>query len=379
MTKRRSSEPLDPVPVADGSSGRSEDAGRARSDAVRAGGDPAAQIVAESLDDEAKLFKLIEDVVLGAGRRFTAEDVRQRTGVDRDLARAMWVAMGFPLVPDDEAAYTEADVEALEETGSPAVDRRPRPGGPGAPGPGDQPGHGDGGRRPHRRPEPGRPDRDRGRPAVAGPLRRRGAPRARPAVRLPVPAPPGRRRPARRHRGLAGGRRRRAGGGGLRRPERLHPGGERGEQGGADGHRRRLSFRRRRRRRHRRRPGGQVDRRRGHVHRPLTGGGRRDRPGPGRDRRTRRGVAPGARRRGHRAGAQPPGRRVRLHRQPGQPAGRRLAPRPGADQRGVGRRSPGRRPLPRAPVARPAVETRRPRARLHPDPRLGRRPGGRGG
>ena len=37
----------------------------------------------------------------------------EKSGVDQDSAEALWRAMGFPLVPEDEPAFTDADIEAL--------------------------------------------------------------------------------------------------------------------------------------------------------------------------------------------------------------------------------------------------------------------------
>ena len=46
-------------------------------------------------------------------RRYSPKDVYERSGVDGETARALWRAMGFPIVPDDEVAFTDADVEAV--------------------------------------------------------------------------------------------------------------------------------------------------------------------------------------------------------------------------------------------------------------------------
>jgi len=47
-------------------------------------------------------------------RRYTAPEVYARSGVDEEYARALWRAMGFANVPDDEKAFTEGDLEALQ-------------------------------------------------------------------------------------------------------------------------------------------------------------------------------------------------------------------------------------------------------------------------
>jgi adenylate cyclase len=46
-------------------------------------------------------------------RRYTPAEIYEESGVDKETADALWRAMGFPLVPPDEAAFTDADVEAL--------------------------------------------------------------------------------------------------------------------------------------------------------------------------------------------------------------------------------------------------------------------------
>ncbi|MGH2726297.1 MAG: hypothetical protein ACRDKS_04900, partial [Actinomycetota bacterium] len=65
---------------------------------------------AEGLDG---LRRLVARYVSFPGaRRYTPLEVYERSGVDQETARALWRAMGFPIVPDDEAAFTDADVEA---------------------------------------------------------------------------------------------------------------------------------------------------------------------------------------------------------------------------------------------------------------------------
>jgi adenylate cyclase len=44
----------------------------------------------------------------------TPADVAQRSGVDLEQARRLWRALGFPPVPDDERAFTTADVAILK-------------------------------------------------------------------------------------------------------------------------------------------------------------------------------------------------------------------------------------------------------------------------
>jgi len=58
-----------------------------------------------------------EALVLGAGARYTPRQLWEAVGVDEDLARHLWLAMGFPSVPDDEASLTERDLDALRRAG----------------------------------------------------------------------------------------------------------------------------------------------------------------------------------------------------------------------------------------------------------------------
>jgi adenylate cyclase len=55
----------------------------------------------------------IERTLLGGERRYTRAQVAQATGVDRDRASRLWLAMGFAEVGDDEVVFTDGDIEAL--------------------------------------------------------------------------------------------------------------------------------------------------------------------------------------------------------------------------------------------------------------------------
>ena len=55
----------------------------------------------------------IEQIVLGGQRRDNRVQVSEATGVDRDRASRLWLAMGFAEVGDDEKAFTDSDIEAL--------------------------------------------------------------------------------------------------------------------------------------------------------------------------------------------------------------------------------------------------------------------------
>ncbi|HEY2309024.1 MAG TPA: adenylate/guanylate cyclase domain-containing protein [Streptosporangiaceae bacterium] len=55
----------------------------------------------------------IEETLLGGPRRYNRVQVSEVTGVDRDRAQRLWMAMGFAEVGDDEAVFTDGDIEAL--------------------------------------------------------------------------------------------------------------------------------------------------------------------------------------------------------------------------------------------------------------------------
>ncbi len=56
------------------------------------------------------------DRVIGGGRRYTAQQVSERSGVELDFLIAARRAMGLPIPEADEAVYTEAEVEAAKRT-----------------------------------------------------------------------------------------------------------------------------------------------------------------------------------------------------------------------------------------------------------------------
>jgi adenylate cyclase len=49
--------------------------------------------------------------------RYTGAQVAEMTGLDPELVTRLWIALGFPLAEDDEAIYTDEDVEALRYAG----------------------------------------------------------------------------------------------------------------------------------------------------------------------------------------------------------------------------------------------------------------------
>ncbi len=66
--------------------------------------------------DSSAVIQAIHELMLGEAPHLTRADVAERSGVDPDLARARWRALGFPEADDDDVAFTEADVEALRVT-----------------------------------------------------------------------------------------------------------------------------------------------------------------------------------------------------------------------------------------------------------------------
>ncbi|WP_067450856.1 adenylate/guanylate cyclase domain-containing protein [Actinomadura macra] len=57
----------------------------------------------------------IEETLLGGPLRYTRKEVETLADVSDDYARRIWQALGFPMPPDDEVAFTDGDVDALRE------------------------------------------------------------------------------------------------------------------------------------------------------------------------------------------------------------------------------------------------------------------------
>ena len=93
------------------SSSRAEALERVRA-FLRAQGTPEDEIAeAESRD---VLDLLVADrLLVPAERRYTQVDVAEMTGMDLDLARRFWRALGFPDVELEERMFTDLDIEAL--------------------------------------------------------------------------------------------------------------------------------------------------------------------------------------------------------------------------------------------------------------------------
>lgn len=62
------------------------------------------------------VVRQVRRAVLGARLRYTPVEISEAGGVDRELTRRLWRAMGFADVPDDEVAFSDEDLEALRRT-----------------------------------------------------------------------------------------------------------------------------------------------------------------------------------------------------------------------------------------------------------------------
>ena len=64
-------------------------------------------------DDVVDLL-VVDRMLVPAERRMTQRELAEQTGMPEDLLRRLWRALGFIDVPEDERAFTEMDVEAVE-------------------------------------------------------------------------------------------------------------------------------------------------------------------------------------------------------------------------------------------------------------------------
>jgi adenylate cyclase len=63
--------------------------------------------------DVAHLLEHVEELILGGSRKYTPDEISDQAGIDRDEARRVWRALGFPTVGDDEVVFTDSDLGAL--------------------------------------------------------------------------------------------------------------------------------------------------------------------------------------------------------------------------------------------------------------------------
>jgi adenylate cyclase len=66
--------------------------------------------------DVASLLDRVEQIILGGPRRYTPAQVSENAGIEREEARRLWRALGFPTVEDDDVVFTDGDVAALRTT-----------------------------------------------------------------------------------------------------------------------------------------------------------------------------------------------------------------------------------------------------------------------
>lgn len=55
----------------------------------------------------------LEELILGAPRRYTREQVSEAAGLDLETGRGLWRALGFAEAGDDQVLFTERDLEAV--------------------------------------------------------------------------------------------------------------------------------------------------------------------------------------------------------------------------------------------------------------------------
>ncbi len=79
-------------------------------------GDPQpTEALEESELDLRALLERFEQTLLGGPRKYTRAQVSAAAGIDPDESRALWRALGFAMVGDDEVVFTDGDVAALRD------------------------------------------------------------------------------------------------------------------------------------------------------------------------------------------------------------------------------------------------------------------------
>jgi adenylate cyclase len=66
--------------------------------------------------DPSVVIAAITEMLLGELPHLTRAEVSEKSGVEPEVARARWRALGFPEADDDDQAFTQADVDALRLT-----------------------------------------------------------------------------------------------------------------------------------------------------------------------------------------------------------------------------------------------------------------------
>jgi adenylate cyclase len=67
----------------------------------------------QAVSDDVVDLLVVDRMLIPTHRRLTQAEVAETTGISIDLAHRFWRALGFPDVGDDDAAFTEMDVEAI--------------------------------------------------------------------------------------------------------------------------------------------------------------------------------------------------------------------------------------------------------------------------
>jgi len=67
----------------------------------------------QAVSDDVVDLLLVDRMLLPTQRRLTQSEVAETTGIPIELAHRFWRALGFPDVGDDDAVFTEMDVEAI--------------------------------------------------------------------------------------------------------------------------------------------------------------------------------------------------------------------------------------------------------------------------
>lgn len=66
--------------------------------------------------DPHELVALLEAYLLGSSATLSPVQVAEESGISLEVARQRWRSLGFTAVPDDDVAFSQADVDALEAT-----------------------------------------------------------------------------------------------------------------------------------------------------------------------------------------------------------------------------------------------------------------------
>ena len=89
-----------------------------------------------AVEDDVLDLLVVDHLLVPTGHRLTQAEVAERTDIPLDVAKRFWRALGFLDVDDDEPAFTDMDIEAVQlfqSHGGPGH-RRPRLGRPDGPG-----------------------------------------------------------------------------------------------------------------------------------------------------------------------------------------------------------------------------------------------------